>query len=260
MLPGLGILGTVFWILMLYDCIQNESDRNTWLWILIILNLPAAVLYFFARFIPRLGASAPRGLERSVDRKLGKTFGRWTRRRELWNAESAARNVGTAHHWTVYGDLLHEVGQREAAAEAYHNALAKDPDSRDALWGSASCALEAKRYADARPLLERLLALDPTHKYGRASLELGKTLLELGDLETAGPHLEKHLQRWLHPEAYLLLSILLKQKGDRVGARTLLLKMISEVRGGPHYHYRSQLPFVRQAEKLLKSWEVEARA
>lgn len=256
MLPGLGI-GTLFWLWMLYDCIQNEPDRGTWLWILIILNLPAAILYFLARFVPRLGVSAPRGLERSVDRKLGRVFGRWTRRQELWNAESAARNVGTAHHWTVYGGLLLEVGQRDAAAEAFRTALEKDPDDRDALWGAASCALEAEGYAEARAPLEKLLAFDPAHKYGKASLEYGKVLLKLGDLDAGRAHLEKHLQRWSHPEAHLLLGVLLKQKGERDAARALLLKMIGEVRGGPRYHYRGHLPLVRQAERLLRAWDSE---
>jgi hypothetical protein len=255
MLPGLGILGTAFWLWMLYDCLQNEPDRNTWLWILIILNLPAAVLYFVVRVLPRMGVSAPRG----QGLPLGRLFGRWTRRQEIWNAESAARSVGTAHHWTVYGDLLQQVGQRDQAAEAFGRALEKDPVYPNALWGAASSALEAGRYADARPPLQRLVELDPAHKYGKASLEYGRVLLQLGELDAARAHLEKHLERWSHPEAFVLLAAILKRRGEVTTARELLERMVRDVRGGPHYHYRTHKPLVRQAERLLRSWAAEGK-
>ena len=256
MLPGLGILGTLFWIWMLYDCVQNEPDRSTWLWLLIILNLPGAVVYFLSRVLPRLGVSSPRG----PDLPALKGIGRWTRRQELWNAESAAKSVGTAHHWTVYGTLLQDVGQADKAFESFSKALEKDPAYSDALWGAGSSAMELGRYEEARAPLEKLLEVAPAHKYGKASLEYGRTLIQLGERDAARAHLEKHLQRWSHPEAMLLLAALLKQQGETQPARELLEKMIRDVRGGPHYHYRNHKPLVRQAERLLRTWSVEGQA
>lgn len=77
-----GIIGTVFWVWMIYDCLQNERDRQTWLWILIFLNLIGALLYFITRWMPRTNVPTPSFAKR------------WTRRNALWQAEAEAKNIG----------------------------------------------------------------------------------------------------------------------------------------------------------------------
>lgn len=47
------ILGGVFWLWMLIDCIdkkfKNQDDKTLWIILLVIFNLPAAIIYFFIR-------------------------------------------------------------------------------------------------------------------------------------------------------------------------------------------------------------------
>jgi hypothetical protein len=45
-----------FWMLMIFDCARYEPDRQTWLWILLFINVPGAVIYFIARHLPRSAA------------------------------------------------------------------------------------------------------------------------------------------------------------------------------------------------------------
>jgi len=54
---SIGILGTLFWIWMIIDCAQKESsegnDKIVWILIIIFTHLLGALIYFFARKLPR---------------------------------------------------------------------------------------------------------------------------------------------------------------------------------------------------------------
>lgn len=44
----IGILGTIFWILMLIDCIKHErDDKIVWVLVILIINLLGALIYYF---------------------------------------------------------------------------------------------------------------------------------------------------------------------------------------------------------------------
>jgi hypothetical protein len=53
----LGLLGTLFWIWMLVDCVRKEptegNDRIVWVLIIVLLHLLGAIVYFFVRKLPR---------------------------------------------------------------------------------------------------------------------------------------------------------------------------------------------------------------
>ena len=57
----IGVLSTIFWIWMIVYCIRNDSERQTWLWILMLFPGLGPVIYFFARWVP---SSSP-GCQRS---------------------------------------------------------------------------------------------------------------------------------------------------------------------------------------------------
>jgi hypothetical protein len=240
MIEGFGLFMTGFWLLMIYDCLRNEPERNTWLWILIFVNFPGALIYFLMRWIPRSNIQMP------------KYFNRWTRSRELWIAEEEARNIGKAHQYVKLGNLLYEIGRFDKAEDAYKQALEKEPDNKQALWGTASINLKNKNFSQAKEHLQTLIKIDPTYKYGDASLIYGEILVELQELDAAKEHLEKHLQNWNHPEAYIKLATLMAQQDDIPSARNYLERMIAKVRGSSYYHYKRNRHFIRKAEKMLK--------
>ena len=149
------LLPSAFWMLMIFDCVRNEPDRQTWLYILMFLNIAGAIVYFFACWLPRANVPMPN------------YFKRWSLRQALWNAE---------------------------AAVAYQQALEKEPGNPHALWGAAFIELKNKQFAAAKDHLEALLTLDRDYKTGEASLLYGKALFELGDWEPARSHLEKDIK------------------------------------------------------------------
>ena len=225
---------------MIYDCVRNDPEQKTWLWILIFLNVPGAIIYFLVRRLPLIDFPVPN------------YFQRWMRRRELWNAEAAAMNIGKAHQFVILGNLLCDLELFDRAADAYKTALEKEPSNAQALWGIASVEMKNKNFESAKRHLETLLKLESDYNYGEASLSYGKTLLALQELDAAKVHLEKHLHLWRKPEAYLMLAKIHEQQGNTQEARNLVEVMLRNLRGSPEYHYRRNLHLVREAKKLLR--------
>jgi hypothetical protein len=237
----IAFIGMGFWMLMIFDCIRNEPDRGTWLWLLIFLSIPGACIYCAMQVIPRLNLPM---------------FGVWKRlamKSKLQSAEAAVNNLGKAHQHIVYGNLLLDMGDLSQAQTQFQQALNKEPLNMDALWGLASIAAKSKQYDRARQHLEPLLQKDPKYKYGDASLLYGKILVALADWEIAEKHLKQDIQQWSHPESVLLLAERQIALKDREAAKASLETMIFKVNASPAFHRKRHRHVLRQAKKLLNT-------
>jgi hypothetical protein len=211
----------IFWLWMLYDCIRYEPERS-WIWILILLNFPGAVIYFIFRKFPTIRQQPPRFL------------GRWFRGKEIRQAEIDARNIGNTYHFVKLGDILRETGQYEKAGEAYRKALETEDSNVEALWGAAVVDMKAGRFKQAHEKLTRLMEIDYGFKFGEAAKAYAATLLELGELETARKQAEKCAKRWDDPESAVLLAQVLIREGRHDEAKKCLENLIDELKGNPH--------------------------
>lgn len=229
-----------FWVWMLVHCLRNDPERNLWLWILLVGNVPGAFVYFIVRWLP--GARVSNGPS---------IFSRWSRSRQIPRLEAAVRNIGNAHQFVELGDALRETGKIDRAADCYAKALQKDAASLPARWGAAQVAFQRKNLPEARGHLEQILAKDVTYKFGDVSLAQCRTLCLLNEKDAARTQLEMHLKRWTHPEAYVLLAELLIENGEHATAREHLESTISDLRGGPAFFARQNRGWARKAKRLL---------
>jgi hypothetical protein len=237
------LLPTIFWVWMIYECVRSDPEKNTWLWILIFLNVIGATVYFFARWLPHNSATLP----------IPTYVGRWLQRERLWNLEAEARNIGNAYQFVNLGNLQTDLGLYAEAEESFQKALAKDPKDTHAIWGAAYIDMHNENYQSARERLSKLLELDPEYKFGDASLAYAKTLVALNDTEAAKDYLGKHIKSWAKPEAYYMLAKIKADEGDKHEARSLLDTMLHNLKGSPSYYYRRNQYLVRRANKLLGS-------
>lgn len=237
----LSFLAAGLWVWMLIHCIRYDPERNLWLWILFIGNVPGALIYFCVRWLP--GARVAGGAS---------LFSRWTKARQIPRLEAAARNIGNAHQFVELGDALRETGKHDRAAESYASALKKDPALLPALWGAAQVELLRKNHSAAKPHLEAVLAKDISYKFGDVSLAYCRVLCSLNEPAAAETHLEQHLKRWTHPEAYVLVAELLIAKGDNGGARQRLEAVIMDLRAAPAFFARQNRGWGSRAKRLLK--------
>jgi len=118
--------------------------------------------------------------------------------------ESRAAAADAESRGQAWGDLArvyHAYGFGDAAAAAYENARALQPDI--ALWSYAAGLLERGRgrHPAAAERFRRVLEIDPASAVAR--LHLGESLLELGDVEAARRELEAASRSPAHAAAAL---------------------------------------------------------
>lgn len=229
-----------FWAWMLLHCIRHDPERNMWLWVLLFLNLPGALIYFVVRWLPGARVSQP------------SLFNRWARARQIPRLEAAVRHIGNPHQHIELGDALRDLGRHERAAQCYQQALQKEPTNLAALWGAALAALQMKKFEAAKSSLQTILGIDGAYKFGDASLAYGRALCALGERDPARDHLKQHLQRWPHPEAHVLMATLLVEQGETTIARDHLEGMLLDIHASPAYYARQNRAWVRKAKQLLK--------
>lgn len=244
LLGPIGLLGTAFWIWMLYDCLKHGCrDRFLWLWVMIFLNIIGALLYFFICWVPRHPNFTP----------LAPLAKRHQLRDVLWQAEAEVKHIGKAHQYVKLGDVLQQLGETQKAADAYQEALRQDPKHVKALWGAASTACGLKNLPAARDYLATLIQVQPNFSYGEASLAYGQVLFNMDAMEDAIAHLQIHLKEWSHPEAFLLLAQAQHQQGKTTEARETLERMIIKIKSFVPFQYRKNRHFVRRGERMLKA-------
>ncbi|OYW17133.1 MAG: hypothetical protein B7Z55_13150, partial [Planctomycetales bacterium 12-60-4] len=78
LISAMGLLYGGFWLWMLIDCIIREPDRFFWVWLLIVVPFPGAIVYAVVRFFPQQDFTAPNFVRA------------WTRGKELARLETAA--------------------------------------------------------------------------------------------------------------------------------------------------------------------------
>jgi hypothetical protein len=236
----LGILAIAFWIWMLIDCIRNEPERY-WVWIILMLSFLGAVIYFVAR----------RGIHFTM--KTPKFLNPWLRRNDLIQAEAAVRNIGNVYQYVKLGDLLMEQGKYPRALDIYRQGLERDNAEKPALWGAAQAELKLGDWGGAKTHLEELLNQDASYRFGESSLAYGRALVELQDYPAARAYLEKHLDRWYHLEARILLARTLKELGDPAAAREELEQGLDDYRVAPAFNRKQNRAWAWRAKLMLRS-------
>jgi tetratricopeptide (TPR) repeat protein len=241
---ALSLIGFIFWLWMLSDCLRGGvRDRNQWVWVMLVLNVIGALLYFFICWLPQHPNFLP----------TPTILNRWRLRDTLWQAEADAHNIGNALQDVKLGDVLQQIGEIDKAAIAYQRALEKEPTYPKALWMLALLEFERHNLEKGKSYLQNLLKVSPEYGYGEASLYYGEILASLEDWESTKIHLQKHLKYWSHPQSYLSLAKAQQKLGEIKEARATLETMIIKIKSSTPFQFRKNRQFMGQGEKLLKT-------
>jgi hypothetical protein len=230
----------LFWVWMLFHCYRTEPDRQLWIWIMLIVQPIGTFAYFFLRYLPSKEFPTPSFMRR------------WTRGRQLARLETAAHQIGNPHQFIQWGNALREVGLLDQADDAFQQALKKDSQNIQALWGAAQIASTQQRYADLKLQTRQILDKDPQYKFGDVSLAYGRALKELHEFDAARAHLEQHVKRWRHPEAMYLLAELCANQGDTRAARDTLQALVQDLNGSPISIARKHGRWKSRAKQMLR--------
>ncbi len=229
---------TAFQVWMLIDALR----RKEWLWsVFLFLGFSlSAVLYFF--MVYRAAPAATRGFELPGTQD----------RRRIKQLEAQIHHLDKAHHHSQLGDVYFQQARLDEAAACYRASLERDPVDLDTRAHFGQCLLRQKKPAQARPLLEGVVAENPKHDYGHTLMALAETLTALGETDAALALWKRVTEQHSYPRAKVQLAELYAAKNQPALARAELQEVVAEDPHAPAFQRRRDHVWISRAKTLLR--------
>jgi hypothetical protein len=235
--PWWGLV-SLFQLWMLIDAIR----RREWIWaFFIFLGWGISALFYYF-MVYRAAPSATRGFE------LPGAFDR----RRIKQLEAQIHYLDKAHHYSQLGDLFFQQGKLQKAEGCYRSAMERDAEDIDTRAHLGQCLLRLKRPAEARPLLERVVAENPKHDYGYSQMALAETLTALGDNDAALALWQQVTEGHSYPRAKVQLAELYLARNQPDLARAEAQEVLADDAHGPAFQRKRDRVWVRRARGLLR--------
>jgi len=231
-------LVSLFQLWMLVDAIR----RKEWLWVFFIFVGwgVSAMFYYFAVY--RDGASATRGFELPGAHD----------RRRIKQLQAQIHHLDKAHHYFQLADIYFQQGKLDKAETNYRASLERDAQDIDARAHLGQCLLRLNRPAEARPLLEGVVAGNPKHDYGYSMMALAETLTALGETDKALAIWQQVTAAHSYARAKVQLAELYAARNQADLARNELNEVVSDDAHAPTFQRKRDRVWVRRARSLLK--------
>ena len=232
------LLVFAFQLWMFVDAVR----RQEWFWaVFIFIGFGlSAVLYYF--FVYRAVPSATRGFELP---------GAHSRRR-IKELQAQIHHLDKAHHHSQLGDIYFQQGKLDQAGACYRAALERDPQDIDTRAHLGQCLLRQKRAAEARPLLEGVIAQNPKHDYGYTMMALAETLAALGETDSALQMWQQVTAEHSYARAKVQLAGLYLAKNQPDLARTELKDVVADDVHAPAFQRKRDRVWVWRAKILMR--------
>ena len=131
-------------------------------------------------------------------------------------------------------------------------AMERDGEDIDTRAHLGQCLLRQKRAAEARPLLEGVVAEKPEHDYGYSQMALAETLAALGDTDAA-LNIWKHVtENHSYPRAKVQLAELYVARNQADFAQTELREVIADDAHAPAFQRKRDRVWIRRAKSLVR--------
>ncbi len=231
-------LVSLFNLWMFIDAVR----RREWLWaVFIFVGFGiSALFYYFAVY--RASPSATRGFELP---------GAWDRRR-IKELQAQIYHLDKADHHSKLGDIYFQQGKLQSAESCYRAALERDSGDIDTRAHLGQCLLRQKRPAEARPLLEGVIAENPKHDYGYSLMALAETLTALGEKESALSLWKQVTESHSYPRAKVQLAELYLTNHQPELACAQLREVLADDLHAPTFQRRRDRVWVSRAKGLLR--------
>src|SRR6266702_3261033 len=234
----LWVVVSLFQLWMLIDAIR----RQEWLWALFIFIGwgISALFYYFAVY--RAAPSATHGFELPGAHD----------RRRIKELQAKIHHLDKAHHHFQLGDIYFQRGKLEPAEACYRAALERDPQDLDTRAHLGQCLLRQKRPAEARPLLEGVVAENPKHEYGYSLMALAENLTALGETDAALNIWKRVTENHSYPRAKVQLAELYLARNQADLARSEVREVLADDAHAPTFQRKRDRVWVRRAKGLLR--------
>ena len=237
-------LVSLFSLWMFIDAVR----RREWVWALFIFVGFgfSALFYYFAVY--RAAPSATRGFELPGAHD----------RRRIKELEAKIHHLDKAHHHFQLGDIYFQQGKLPQAESCYRASLERDPQDIDTRAHLGQSLLRQKRPAEARPLLEGVIAENPKHDYGYSLMALAETLSALGEKDAALNIWKQVTENHSYPRAKVQLAELYLARNQPDLARAELKEVLADDVHAPTFQRKRDRVWVRRAKGLLRKAEADS--
>jgi tetratricopeptide (TPR) repeat protein len=236
--PWLAVL-SLFQLWMFIDAVR----RREWIWALFIAIgwLFSAFFYYF--LVYRAAPSATRGFELPGAHD----------RRRIKELQAQIHHLDKPHHYSQLGDIYFQQGKLDKAEACYRSALERDPQDIDTRAHLGQCLLRQNKAAEARPLLEGVVAENSKHDYGYSLMALAETMSALGDKSAALGIWKQVTERHSYPRAKVQLAELYVANGQSELAKAELKEVIADDEHAPSFQRTRDRIWVKRARRVLRT-------
>ena len=220
--------------------------RREYLWAVFILFgwVLSAALYFFQVY--RVAGPVGGGLQGFELPGAGN-------RRRIKELQGRIHHLDHARDHLDLADVYFAQGKLTQAESSYRESLKRDATDVDAIAHLGQCLLRQKRVAEAKPLLEQVLAVNLQHDYGHTQMALAEAQTALGETAAARATWEKVLERNHYARARVQLAELLVAAGEKERARHELKETLADDAHVPVFQRERDKIWIRRARRLLNS-------
>ena len=215
-----------------------------WLFILFFFPLLGSLVYGIAVWLPEFR------MHRGVRRASSKVRQLFDPARELREATQATELAPSVGNQLRLADALMAAGRASEAVPHYEGALqglyANDPDIMARL---ARALLESHRPADARDLLDRLIAAHPDFKSPGAHLTSARAVAAFNNRERAREEFDVLVDYYPGLEARARYATLLHEWGETERAQALAADSLRDARRLPAHTREQERQWLAQLQK-----------
>jgi len=233
------LLVFAFQVWMFIDAVR----RQEWIWAVIIFigfGLSAILYYFFVYRAAAPSATSGFELPGAHDR------------RRIKQLQAQIHHLDKAHHHSQLGDIYFQQGKLEKAEASYRAAMERDAKDLDTRAHLGQCLLRQKRAAEARPLLEGVVAENPKHDYGHTMMALAETFTALGETDSALKIWQQVTAEHSYARAKVQLAELYLAKNQPDLARTELKDVVADDIHAPTFQRKRDRVWVQRAKSLMR--------
>ncbi len=240
-MPILGLGLHVFIAILFAVHVLRTGQERYWLLVLFMFPLLGSLAYALVVFLPALSAS--RGGRRVV-RGIRDTLDPG---RELREAQAAFEHSATIANRIRVADALHGTGRFEEAIAAYQEALhGVHSDDADIQVKLARALLDNAQPAQARELLESVIAQQPNFKSPEGHLVYARAVAASGDRARAREEFESLIGYFAGIEPRARYVEVLRSWGEDAAAAALVEESLRHIRHMPAGSRRLNEEWIRR--------------
>jgi hypothetical protein len=221
-----------------------KRGGGNYYWIFLILFLPTIgpIVYIIVEVLPELRSGA-----------AGQASAGWfARRKRIKYLEAMVLDNPSAGNFEELADLHLQEHNYARARECFDRAISARTDLPDPFYGRALCSLQLGEIQKAIPDLEKVLAKDRKHDYGRAMGLLASAYGQTGQPEAAEKLFRETLTTSTLSETQFRFAEFLAAQGKTSEARDWAQRVASKkaTLAGPLR--RREIPWIHKSEALLR--------